>query len=113
MSSRVGITIEMTGVPVEVVEAFKRNASDPVAAPIRREPFAVPATRPREQRARTRSTSPSRGSPDDLGDLPHRLSADERRWLKTKIDARRREIVRASERAERSLERERRRESAA
>jgi hypothetical protein len=105
MSSRVGITIEMTGVPVEVVEAFKRNASDPVAAPIRREPFAVPATRPREQRARTRSTSPSRGSPDDLGDLPHRLSADERRELKAKVDARRREVVGATEKVERSLER--------
>jgi hypothetical protein len=70
------------------------------------------ATRPRERRARSRSSAPTRGSPDDLGDLPHRLSADERRLLKAKVDARRRELVAASDRAERSLEREWRRATA-
>jgi hypothetical protein len=78
-----------------------------VHVPKRREPVApteTGATRPRERRARSRSTAPTRGSPDDSGDLPQRLSADERRALKAKVDARRREVVKASERAERSLE---------
>jgi hypothetical protein len=71
-----------------------------------------PVSRPRERRARMRSNSPSRGDPSEP-DLPERLSADERRELKAKVDARRRELVKASEKVERSLDREWRRESAA
>jgi hypothetical protein len=75
-----------------------------VHVPERRKPVA----RPRERRARSRSTAPTRGSPDDSGDLPHRLTADERRALKKKVDARRRELGAAPEQAEkveRSFER--------
>jgi hypothetical protein len=75
-----------------------------VHVPERREP----ETRPRKRRARSRSTAPTRGPPDDPGELPQRLSADERRELKKRIDARRRELVAAPEQAdkvERSLER--------
>jgi hypothetical protein len=75
-----------------------------VHVPQRREP----ERRPRKRRARSRSTAPTRGPPDDSGELPHRLTADERRALKEKVDARRRELVAAPEQAdkvERSLER--------
>jgi hypothetical protein len=88
-----------------------------VHAPERREPVAsakTVATRPRERRAR-RSGS-SRGGPSSESDPPPPrppLTRAERDYLRGKIDARRREIVAASERAERSLEREWRRESAA
>lgn len=74
-----------------------------IHVPVRREPVASSGEQGRRGR---RSTAPTRGDPDDLGDLPHRLTADERRALKEKVDARRRELVAASDRAERSLERE-------
>jgi hypothetical protein len=86
-----------------------------VRVPERREPVAVPATRPRERRAR-RAGSSRDGPSSSESDLPParpRLTAADRAALKKKVDARRREIVAASERAERSLEREWRRESAA
>jgi hypothetical protein len=68
---------------------------------VRREP----ETRPQKRRARSRSTAPTRGPPDEPGELPQRLTADERRALKIKIDARRREVVRATKKVEHSLER--------
>jgi hypothetical protein len=89
-----------------------KKRSPVVHVPERREPVA----RPRERRAvARRASTSSRGSPDGSEpplDRP-RLTRAERAALKAKVDARRREIVRASERAERSLEREWRRESAA
>jgi hypothetical protein len=74
------------------------------------------ATTSRRGRARTarRSGSSSRDGPSGSSEPPlHRrpLTPDERRWLKAKVDARRREVVRATEKVERSLEREWRRAS--
>jgi hypothetical protein len=84
---------------------FTRLPAPVAAATVRRSPVASPG----EQGRRGRSSSAStRGSPDDPGELPQRLSADERRELKKRIDARRRELVAAPEQAdtvERSLER--------
>jgi hypothetical protein len=75
-----------------------------VHVPERREPVA----RPRERRAvARRASTSSRGSPDGSEpplDRP-RLTRAERDALKAKVDARRREVVRASEKVERSLER--------
>jgi hypothetical protein len=65
----------------------------------------APETRPRKRRARSGSTAPTRGPPDEPGELPHPLTADQRRELKAKVDARWREVVRATEKVERSLER--------
>jgi hypothetical protein len=89
---------------------FERLPMPVAAATVRRTPVASPGEQ--GQRGRT-SSAPTRGSPDDLADLPQRLSADERRALKAKVDARRREVVRATEKVERSLERHWRKDAAA
>jgi hypothetical protein len=82
-----------------------------VHVPERREPVA----RPRERRAvARRASTSSRGSPDGSEpplDRP-RLTRAERVALKAKVDARRRELVAASERVERSLERHWRKDAA-
>jgi hypothetical protein len=82
-----------------------------VHVPERREPVA----RPRERRAvARRASTSSRGSPDGSEpplDRP-RLTRAERDALKAKVDARRRELVRASEKVERSLERHWRKDAA-
>jgi hypothetical protein len=56
-------TIELRDAPSWVTKTFALAASP------KREPVAVPATRPREQRARRASTS-SRASPDDPSPEP-------------------------------------------
>jgi hypothetical protein len=96
-------TIELRDAPSWVTKTFALAASP------KREPVAVPATRPREQRARRASTS-SRASSDDPSPEPdppldRPLTRAQRDYLRGEIDKRRREVVRATEKVERSLER--------
>jgi hypothetical protein len=113
-TSRVGpgIAIEMAGAPAWVVKAFRRRAAFEQrreSAPPR---IHVPersenAERPRERRARRAGSSrdgPSSSESDPPPAGP-RLTRAERAALKDKVDARRRELVAASEKVERSLER--------
>jgi hypothetical protein len=76
-----------------------------VHVPERREPVASPAARPRERRVRRSRGSASRGDPSEPPPARAPLAAAERAYLRAKIDARRREVVRATEKVERSLER--------
>jgi hypothetical protein len=68
------------------------------------------AARPRESRARRASTSsrasPGGSDPDEPPHLDRPLTRAQRDYLRAEIDKRRRELVAASDRAERSLERE-------
>jgi hypothetical protein len=90
---------------------FERLPAVVVHVPERREPVA----RPRERRAvARRASTSSRGSPDGSEPpLDRPLTRAERDYLRARVDARRREVVRATEKVERSLERHWRKDAAA
>jgi hypothetical protein len=82
----------------------RRPVKPRIHAPERREPVAQ-AARPRERRVRRSHGSASRGDPSEPPPARPPLTAAERNYLRARIDARRREVVRATDKVERSLER--------
>jgi hypothetical protein len=99
---------ERHGVPFSwdpETKLFERLPAGVVHVPERREPVASPAARPRERRVRRSRGSTSRGDPSEPPPARPPLTAAERAYLRARIDARRREVVRATEKVERSLER--------
>jgi hypothetical protein len=86
-----------------------------VHVPVRREPVANAGEQGQRSGGRPRRAGSSRDGPSSESDPPParpRLTRAERAALKAKVDARRREVVRATEKVERSLERHWRKDAA-